>query len=240
MFEPIKSASLADAVIDQLKGSILEGTLQPGDRMPSEQELCTQLQVSRTAIREAKKALIGMGLLETRRGQGTFVRENVLDVLADSIRWGLQMEKGSIQELIEARRIVEVETAALAAERATEEMKQQLTHLILQMQKAIDADDRKAFLGGDVAWHAAMAEAAENRVVTRMIMAIRSFLEVFVDAVLEVPESAAIAHTGHARVTEAIINGDVEEAKEAMQTHLSDVHRMILKRLSSENSDRPI
>lgn len=234
MFEPIQRASLADEVIDQLKCNIMEGILRPGDRVPSEKELCQQMGVSRTAVREAKQALVGMGLLETRPGQGTFVRENVLDVLTESIKWGFQMEKGSIQELIEARRIVEVASAGLAAERATERAKQTLGNLIDQMQAAIDIDDKKAFLESDVAWHAAVAEAAQNRVFTRMISAIRSLLEIFIDAVLHVPKSDLIAQAGHRRVTEAIISGDVDRAKEAMSGHLDDVQRMILKRLGDE------
>jgi GntR family transcriptional repressor for pyruvate dehydrogenase complex len=92
----------------------------------------------------------------------------------------------------------------------------------------------EAYLENDLAWHTAVAEAAQNRAVTRMMLAVRSLLEAFIDAVLRVPESDLIAQIGHRRVTEAIISGDVEGAKKAMTGHLDDVQRMILKRLGDD------
>ncbi len=104
MLKLIQSTSLIDEVIEQLKGLILDGALKPGERFPTEYELCAQLGVSRTAIREAKKSLIGMGLLETRRGQGTYVREDIFDGLMEKASLSLRMGAESIKELIEARR----------------------------------------------------------------------------------------------------------------------------------------
>lgn len=235
MLEPIERTSLVDTVVKRLKDMILGGTLQPGDQIPSEKELCERLRVSRTAIREAKKALVGMGLLESKAGQGTFIKDDLFETLTESMRLGLQIQKGSILELTDARRILEVASAGLAAGRATDQAKRTLLELVAQMEAAVDAGDMETLRERDLAWHEAVAEAARNRVVMRMMLAIRSMLAVFVDTVLlNVPGSGRIALDGHRRVTEAIVRGDVDDAQEAMAGHLDDVESMILQRFADE------
>jgi GntR family transcriptional repressor for pyruvate dehydrogenase complex len=234
MFKTIETTSIVDAVILQLKAIILDGTLQPGDRFPSDSELCQQLGVSRTTIREAKKSLIGMGLLESRRGEGTFVQNNMLNALMDSIRLGLRVEKGAISELTEARRIVEVAAAGLAAERATPEDKIYLSTLVDEMRLAVLTGDMVAFRRVDLAWHMSIAGATLNRILIRMVETVHDVLEVFITTVLQVPSSAETALSAHERVTEAILAGDAVQAQAAMSTHLDEVQRLIALQVSLE------
>ena len=231
MLEPILRVSLTDAVFARLKDLILEGQLQPGDRIPSERELCSQLGVSRTAIREAKRALVVTGMLDARAGQGTFVADDVLDFLKEPLSWGMKIEPESVRELVEARRILEVASAGLAAERATHEQRTALRCLTQQMQLALEANDMAAFLRTDLAWHAAVAEAARNRVLVRVALAIRGLLKTFMAAVLQVPGSAEIAIEGHERLAEAIVVGDADRARGAMENHLRDMQTMIIEQL---------
>jgi GntR family transcriptional repressor for pyruvate dehydrogenase complex len=232
MLKQIQSTSLIDEVIEQLKGLVLDGVLKPGERFPTEYELCAQLGVSRTAIREAKKSLIGMGLLETRRGQGTYVREDIFDGLMEKASLSLRLGAESINELIEARRIIEVMSAGLAAERATADDKDRLLNLIEKMQVAIDTGDMASFQENDLAWHTTISEATRNRVITKMVATIRDLLKAFIDYVLQIPGSAYSAQSDHLRVTNAIVNGEVEEAKIAMNEHLDEVQRRIMQKFS--------
>ena len=232
MLKLIQSTSLIDEVIEQLKGLILDGALKPGERFPTEYELCAQLGVSRTAIREAKKSLIGMGLLETRRGQGTYVREDIFDGLMEKASLSLRIGEESVKELIEARRIIEVMSAGLAAERATPTEKDRLLNLIEKMQVAIDTADMASFQEYDLAWHTTISEATRNRVITKMVATIRDLLTAFIIYVLQIPGSAYSAQTAHLRVTNAIVNGKVEEAQLAMNDHLDDVQRRIMEKFS--------
>jgi GntR family transcriptional repressor for pyruvate dehydrogenase complex len=235
MLKLIQSTSLIDEVIEQLKGLILDGVLKPGEKFPTEYELCAQLGVSRTAIREAKKSLIGMGLLETRRGQGTYVREDIFDGLMEKASLSLRIGEESIKELIEARRIIEVMSVGLAAERATAEEKERLLKLIEKMQAAIDTNDMASFQRNDLAWHTTISEATRNRVITKMVGTIRDLLSAFIDSVLQIPGSAYSAQSSHVRVTDAILKGDLEGAKNAMNEHLDDVQRRIMEKFSESS-----
>ena len=234
MLEPIKRISLTDAVVHQLRTLILEGKLKCGDRIPSERELSADLAVSRTAVREAKRALITMGLLEAKPGEGTFVRDDVLDFLTEPLNWGIEIEREKVSELIEARRIVEIECAALAAERATAKDKETLRQIVEQMQTALESDDKDAFLEADLAFHGAIAEAARNAVLVRIILAIRGLLRVFIDAVLDVRGSAKSALEDHRQVAEAIFEGDAGRARKAMERHLEEVQRAIVEQTRRE------
>ncbi len=217
----------------QLKDLIIEGKLKPGDRIPSERELCAQLGVSRTALREAKKALVMMGLLESRSGSGTFVRDNLLDFVTEPLTWAIEMERGRINELIEVRLIVETATAALAGERATDEDRKTLKETVERQQAAIDNEDREAFVHADVALHTAIAQAAQNAVLVRTNLAIRTLLRTFISAVLELPGSTEAALAHHNEIVEAILVGDADGARKAMEIHLEDVRRRILQGLGS-------
>ena len=222
-FRPVSGVSLADAVVDQLKTLILEGQLQPGDRIPPERDLCEKLGVSRTAVREAKRSLITMGLLEARPGGGTFVRDDVLDFLTESLEWGLLLETEGVAQLIEARSLLEVECAALAAERATEKDRDVLTKIAGDTQVALDKDDKNAFLEADLALHTAIAEATQNVVLVRMTLAMRSMLRGLFHAVWEIPGCAETAVGRHEEIVDAIMAGDPDRARKAMGKHLAEV-----------------
>jgi GntR family transcriptional repressor for pyruvate dehydrogenase complex len=226
--EPIKRSTLSDAVVEQLKDLIFGGALVPGDRIPSERELCDRLEVSRTAVREAKQTLIGMGLLESRPGDGTFVSDNTMDILSESIQRKSVLQAVCVDELLEARRIVEVGCAALAAKRIRPETESRLRELTAEMQEALDRNDLDAFAEADLAWHMAVSEAAANKVMSQMIAAVRGLLSTFIDTILtEVPDTPRIALEGHRAILHAIIRRDENNARQAMAMHIADMERLI-------------
>jgi GntR family transcriptional repressor for pyruvate dehydrogenase complex len=100
------------------------------------------------------------------------------------------------------------------------------------MQDAVKGGDRARFAKTDLAWHAALAEASQNRLISRMVFTTRSLLREFIEVVLQTSGSDLVAAKGHQRVTEAVVKGDVEGAKAAMTGHLNDVQEMILRRFA--------
>ena len=120
ILKPIRTRKIYEQIVDQIGQLVAQGQLQPGDRLPSERELVERFQVSRASIREALSALEMMGLIEVRSGEGTFIRQVNIESVVTPLAWMLFIEKDTDLELYEARKILEVQAAGLAAERAEE------------------------------------------------------------------------------------------------------------------------
>ena len=226
MLTPIQSHSIVNEVTEQLKKLILDGKIKPGDKFPSENELCEQLNVSRTVIREAKQSLTGMGLIETTRGKQTYVRSDFFEAMLDSLSLGLQLKGGSVNELMESRRIIEVAAAGLAAERADQKVIDELNTYLERQKAAMQSNDLMLYAVNDLGWHTTIAEATKNRVVIRMLSTIRNMLEALIIAGLKIPGSGSTAFEAHQRITTAIARGDAELAKQGMSDHLVAVRTM--------------
>lgn len=235
MFKPIKTLSIIDQVSEQMTNLILDGTLRPGDLFPAEVELAEQLNVSRTVIRESKKSLIGMGLLETREKR-TYVRSDIFDAAVDLFSLGFRLEPGSVEELIDARRVIETGAVVLAAKRANDEILAKLRRLLDQQKDAIEKGDKAAFAESDLEWHSTITKAAQNRLLAKMVLTIHNMLGVLIATTLEVPESDKDAYAAHKKITEAISNHDADAARNAMNDHLNHIQG-IINRLMAENND---
>jgi DNA-binding FadR family transcriptional regulator len=198
----------------QLRRQILSGELAPGSQLPGHRELAANLSVSVGSVREAISMLISAGLVETRAGRGTFV---ALDSGAGGRRAddGLPLERQEVEELVEARELIEVQLAAMAAERGTPAQVARLRVCIEQMELA--SASPFDYPDADVEFHLALAEAAGNRYLLRAMLDIRAFLK----QDMELGAEAAIRRFGdlrvsvesHRRLVDAIENGDVERAR---------------------------
>src|SRR3989449_1381053 len=118
---PIKSTRIYEEIVRQVKQLIAEGRLKSGDQLPPERDLAEKFVVSRTSVREARRALESLGFVEIRPGEGTFIREVSVEALIEPLALVMASQRGAIAELFEARRLLEPAIAALAAGRATPE-----------------------------------------------------------------------------------------------------------------------
>ena len=121
MLKPLKKTRLYEEIIKQLTDLINNGSLKPGDKLPTERDLAVQLNVSRTAIREALRSLEMMGFIESKVGEGTFVKEITLNNVIDPFSSILSKDKKLVAELIEVRILLESEIARLAAARINDD-----------------------------------------------------------------------------------------------------------------------
>jgi GntR family transcriptional repressor for pyruvate dehydrogenase complex len=236
IFHPVERVSLTEAVVNQLKTLILDGRLKPGDKLSSERELCSELGVSRTAVREAKRALITMGLLEARPGEGTFVRSPLFADSVEVSNWEALLGEESVSQLIEARRILEMASAGLAAERLTPEEGQAIQQTVKDIQVAVETADDEAFMAADLAFHTTIARATHNAVLVQMTQVIRAPLKNFIKAVVNNVEGYAMATLNrHQEIADAIVASDPNGARKAMDQHLTEVASMLLEQAESEH-----
>lgn len=194
----IPKRRLVDRVIDQLQEEISLGKLSPGDRLPTEDELTAQLGVSRTTLREAVGVLAHAGLLDVRQGHGTYVRA----IPAPGEPLEQRLRRAVALEVYEVRRVLELETARLAAERRADEDVAVLRVHLAARAAARTRRDADAFVDADVALHVAIATASKNAVLADLF---RAFASVLRDTIADVARDPALQEDTGA-LHEALVN----------------------------------
>jgi GntR family transcriptional repressor for pyruvate dehydrogenase complex len=214
-------ARLSEQLADALIVGIRDGQLQAGQRLPTEAALVQRFGVSRTVVREALSRLKTLGLLESRQGSGAFVRH---PGQRDAERLVLAPDGSvaAVLQMVEVRRALEAESAALAAARCS-------AAGLASIRRALQAIEQAVAAGGDgvaedVAFHAAIAEAAGNPYLLATLAYLQQFL---LDAtrVTRAHEAgradlAQQVRQEHAAIVEAIAAGDVEAARQAGARHM--------------------
>jgi GntR family transcriptional repressor for pyruvate dehydrogenase complex len=210
--------SLPSVVTSRLHELILDGTLPPGQRLPSIAGLAKRFGISIAGVRESLAALEAAGLIEVRHGHGTFIRDRppVQQSLAGWLSFGA--DPTELRGLNEARRVLEDALVRFAAERASPLEQERILAAVEEMAGATGDADR--FIEADTHFHLAVAEAAHNPVLLRLMNALATVLRQ--QFRLHVDENlASDPHLGesverHRRVARAIAAGDPAEASAAM------------------------
>ena len=163
---------ISDAVAASLEKRILEGSLKPGDRLPPERELATELGVSRPSLREAIQKLASKGMLQSRQGGGTYVTDRLESSFSDPWQAMMGSHPNLREDLLEFRRMLEGQAAEWAAERATEADLQRLEQAFSAMTDAFASDDLERRSTTDIAFHQAVGEAAHNALIGHLSAAL--------------------------------------------------------------------
>jgi DNA-binding FadR family transcriptional regulator len=159
--------SLTQRAIEQIKNMIVRGELQPGDKLPIENELATRLGLSRGSLREAVRALAVMRVLEVRQGDGTYVTSLEPELLLQSIGFFTELnQESTLVQVLDARRMLEAGAAALAAHFATPEELATLERLVEEMP---DCESIESFVDNDIQFHRVIATASRNNVVVALL-----------------------------------------------------------------------
>ncbi|EJL79420.1 FadR/GntR family transcriptional regulator [Variovorax sp. Varisp85] len=218
---------LADQVADALAAEVRSGRLSEGDRLPTEAALAEQFGVSRTVVREAVSRLKSLGLLDSRQGSGVYVRAAGVEPLRFEMPHVASRE--AVIQMVEVRRALEAEVAALAAERRTADDVQRIREAIDALHAAVEAGGNGA--DEDVRFHRAIAEAARNPFLIGTLQYLRQFLH-GATRVTRANEArradfAREVAQEHARIVEAIEAGDPLRAREAAKNHMDNAIRRI-------------
>lgn len=219
---------LADQVARQLEARIRAGNLQPGQKLPTEAELVQQLEVSRTVVREAVSQLKSRNLVESRQGSGVFVRSAGMD-MPFRIDPAVAGSARSVLQIVELRRGLESEIAALAAERRSPAQLDEIRAAL----EAIDADVRGGGDGvdADMAFHQAIARATGNP----HFLSLWDFLSQFLRGAMTVtraleasqPDMGSQVLDEHRALLDAIAAGDPVAASAAARHHMVMASRRI-------------
>ena len=221
---PIERRKTYELVADRLTEEISSRTLSPGDLLPPERELVAAFGVGRSSIREALRMLESRGLIEGR-GNGTFAVAALRNPLNQGFHLLLAADEADTAELFGVRRILEGESAALAATRRTNADLRAMNTAVDAMEAGLDSE--QSFIDADLRFHLHIAEATRNRVVVHLMHAIRELLQRSLSSSYHIPGSPDRAIELHRLILEAIAAKRPEDARQRMQEHVSRVERDI-------------
>jgi len=224
IIEPLaREQRLYERVTARILGLVKDDTWKSGDRLPAERELADAFGVSRTVVREAIKVLEAQGVLETVTGSGVYVRPPDSSVVSRSLQTYIQLldQDDIALRLAEIRRVLEVEIAALAAERATPEQRNQLEQLCREMRQQKDSAEALAKL--DLRFHILLADATQNQLfrilLTPLIEQLREHFLYMWEGYGPRPLERVFEQ--HEALVTAIQHGQVEQARQTMTGHLA-------------------
>ena len=223
-----KPRRLTEEIARDLADAISGGTLEPGDFLPTEQALGEKYGASRTAIREALAVLATRGMIEPMHGRGSRVlprhRWRLLDQLVRLVREDLRVDKS----LFELRRILEIEAAGLAAERATPEQLRALTDA-LQAGFRAATESPEDWTAHDRAFHHAVAQGTGNVLLPEVMESIAMLIRATALSTVREPGAVATGNEDHGRIIKYIEARDPTGAREAMRQHLLGVEKRFLE-----------
>jgi DNA-binding FadR family transcriptional regulator len=223
MLTKITRATLAEQAAQNLIAFIESQDLKPGKLLPPEYQLAADLGVSRPVIREALKSLEGKGIVEVVSGKGAMVKLPNSQPLQLFFQRSMRIHREAIIDVVELRIGIEVQSAALAAQRRTPDDVARLAESVVEMRRNLGNPD--VYVELDVAFHLLIASTTRNTMIYHMVKAIReslkdtlheSLLRQLTDKQLE------LVQAGHEAILASLEQGDAAEAKRAMAAHFDE------------------
>jgi GntR family transcriptional regulator, transcriptional repressor for pyruvate dehydrogenase complex len=213
-----RNGPTAEQVVDQIRDLIARGELHPGDRLPAERELAKQLGISRPSLRAGLRMLVAMGLLRARHGSGTYIADGPPALGSEQLSLLAELHGFTFDQMFEARRVLEVQIAGLAAERATAEHLATIAEEVANMYSTLD--DPQQYLIHDIRFHRAIAAASDNPILATIVEMVSAVMydrrRETIGRAHDFKESIEM----HQRIYRAIRTHKPDEARAAMGEHL--------------------
>jgi GntR family transcriptional repressor for pyruvate dehydrogenase complex len=222
VFAPVESQTAFEETLERLGNAIKLGLLAPGERLPAERELCRQLGISRSTLRQALTALVQSGHLHATRGRtgGTFVAESPPPADAPSAEL-----LASWRDACDERLAVELAVAVLAAERADPRALAPLDELVAVMDATLE--DFNVFRQADVRWHIGLAEAAGSQRLVGAMTEAQGQMTDLIAYIAHPPELLAWSNQQHAKMLAAVRRRDGDRAMRIMAEHLKGTEHVL-------------
>jgi len=216
---PEKNGLMAEQVIIQVREMIREGKLKPGDRLPPERELARQIGISRASLRHGLRFLAAIGALTSRHGSGTYIADGPPALDSEPLRMLADLHRFTPDEMFEARKLLEVGLAGLAAKNASDDHLATMSEEVAEMYATLD--DPQEYLVHDIRFHRAVAAASGNQILAALMNMVSTAMyesrRVTVERATDLKESAEF----HRKIYRLIRARKADEARSAMSEHLT-------------------
>lgn len=236
----IRRTNICDQIVEYIEERFIQGDIKSGDKLPSERQLSKILNISRTPIREAMRSLYQLGIIETRHGQGTFVRADNLNVLARKLVNYLYSNEVTFLEVLQFRKIIEAESARLAAEYANVQEKEEINYYKERAKEAgscIKDGNYKGYGLMDTDFHMAIIKASHNSLFLQLFNVICKTIKIQQAWGLIESENDIYHYIKyHDKIYEAIKDKKPEMAYNMMVEHTESIINQIIKKLKLSSS----
>ena len=227
----LKTKKLYEEIAEIFKERIMNGELEEGERLPSIEKLAKEFGVGQASIREALNTLRGMGLLDIRHGQGTFVKANKPKVFTQEMS---VFKKKDIIDLLEVRKIIEVASVRMAALNRSSEHLAEIKETLEQMQQAVN--DNQLGEQSDLHFHLAIAKASGNQLLVKLLTDVSDVMKTTMKETRSIwvyngTKSIEKLYKEHLEIYLAIESMDVSLSEQKMNEHLSEVEQVLIDNL---------
>ncbi|MDU6175324.1 MAG: FadR/GntR family transcriptional regulator [Clostridium perfringens] len=220
MFKPVKNMKVYEQVVDQIKEMVRVGQIKKGDKLPTERVMAEELQVSRTSIREAMRALEVVGLIESRQGAGNYIREEFDDVLLEPLSIVFMLQNGTNKDIFELREVLELSTIFLSVMRISDEELKKLGELVERFKTSRDEEENVKI---DSEFHSIIVKGANNVLITNLLEGVSELVDKFISegrrAILSDEGNRGKLLDFHEKIYLSIKNRDAYSAYTHMQEH---------------------
>ncbi len=220
MLKTTQKRKVYQEILLEINQIIKEDRLRPGDKLPSERELSERLQVGRSSVREALRALELLGLITTRHGEGTFVQHYRHNKLIDILGYYVLSDFKTKKDLIEMRKILELDAVRLACQRATEKHFEEMERILEESERKVK--EGKIPTEEDYQFHRMIARSSRNSVLHRIWAPVVEYSKTIREDSLSREGRAVQAIREHREIMDAIKRRDVAEAEKQMAQHLDN------------------
>ena len=227
--DSIPTTDSAATVVAHVRALINRGTLGPGARLPAERQLARQVGVSRPTVRAGLRTLAALGVVRSRRGSGTYIPDGPPTLGVEALTFVAALHNFSGDDFSEARRILEVAAAGLAAERATPEQLATLADEVAGLFASMT--ERQVFLVHDISFHRSLAAASGNPIIASLVEMVSALYYERRRATAEraVDRDLPAAADAHRRIYQAVRGRDPERARQLMNDHLVEARAYQLR-----------
>jgi GntR family transcriptional repressor for pyruvate dehydrogenase complex len=223
--EPVKRPNLSDSLVERLMKMIRSESYQPGDRLPPIVEMTQRFGVGHPTLREALRKLEAIGVVEIKHGSGVYIKRDQDMLLVSNPMFGGQFSKKLMLDLLDARMLIEVKTAAMAAVLATKEHLERMTELMDKAGQHLDNDT--VLSPTNQAFHCVIADASGNTVLAQLLDVLMNLFKDEHRMILNIYGERAKDHQEHRSILEAIRCKDAALAGERMKVHLDGVREVL-------------
>ncbi len=218
--ETIKRVPIVEQVMRNLQELIIERDYKPGDKMPTEKEVCEMFHVGRSTVREAYRMLQIMGVLESRQGSGSIVAQKISQSQQTGVREWFKQNGTKISDYMEVRIALEPTAASLAVQRATNKEINHIKEIHDLFCQAFEQNNALKMSEYDEAFHMAIAEASHNQLIVKMEKMISDCISDYRKQSFSVIENAKHAVLPHKIILDALCQRDPQAGENAVKQHL--------------------